>query len=71
MSGSLVRAVVLSIVTIASALGVWSVHVFVSRTIGPVAAVLAAIVATLMVASLLLIGAVASSQPRDRGRRQP
>ena len=71
MNGSVVRIVMLCIVTIASALGVWAVHVFVSRTLGPVAAVLAAIVATLMVASLLLIGGVASSQPRDRGRREP
>ena len=71
MNGSVVRIVMLCIVTIASALGVWAVHVFVSRTLGPVAAVLAAIVATLMVASLLLIGGVASSQPRDGGRREP
>jgi hypothetical protein len=71
MNGSVVRVVVLSIATIASALGVWAVHMFVSRTIGPVAAALAAVVATLMVASLLLIGGVASRQPGDRGRRQP
>ena len=71
MNGSVIRVVVLGIVTIASGLGVWAVHVLVSRTIGPVAAVLAAIVATLMVASLLVIGGVASSQPRDRGRREP
>jgi hypothetical protein len=71
MNGSVVRVVVLGVLTIASALCVWAVHVFVSRAIGPVAAVLAATVAALMVASLLLIGGVASRQPRDRGRRQP
>ena len=71
MNGSVVRVVVLSIVTIASALGVWAVHGVVSRMIGPVAAVLAAIVAALMVSGSLLIGGVASSQPHDRGRREP
>ena len=46
MNGSLVRVVLLGFMTIASALGVWAIHVSVARAIGPIGGVLAAIVAS-------------------------
>jgi len=67
MNGSLVRVLLLGFMTIASALGVWAIHVSVARAIGPIGGVLAAIVASMMLGSLVWIGAVAGPVPRGRG----
>ena len=69
MNGYVVRVVLLGIMAIASAFGVWAVHASVGKAIGPIGAVLAAIVAALMLGTLLWVaGALARpATPRDRG----
>jgi hypothetical protein len=66
MNGSVFRFALLGIMAIASALGVWAVHVSVAKAIGPVGAVLAAVIAALTLGTILwIVGAVA--RPASRG----
>jgi hypothetical protein len=69
VTGSLVRIAALSIASIASAIGVWKVHGVIRGPLGPVGAILGAMVAALMLGSLLWI--VTALLPKGRAKRKP
>ena len=58
MTGWIVRVVVFSAMSIASAIGVWKVHTAVGGQLGAIGGVLGALVAALMLGGLLWIIAV-------------
>jgi hypothetical protein len=69
MTGWVVRVVVLSAMSIASAIGVWKVHTVVGGQLGTVGGVLGALVAALMLGSLLwTISVVLLKGPRKGTR---
>ena len=69
MTGWVVRVVVLSAMSIASAIGVWKVHTAVGRLLGTVGGVLGALVAALMLGGLLWIIAVLLLKGPRKGTR--
>jgi hypothetical protein len=67
MTGWVIRAMVLMATAIASAIGVWKVHAIVGGQLGTVGGVLAALVAALMLGSLLwILAVVLLKRPRRR-----
>jgi len=69
MTGWIVRVVVFSAMSIASAIGVWKVHTAVGGQLGAIGGVLGALVAALMLGGLLWIIAVLLLKGPRKGTR--